>query len=109
MMMMIHVISFFQQDIGVGHLCDGLFEQNLDRGLKTLVLWNNQITYHAMAHLNRALVSLIIFFFRLKKSKDAHIILLWYFSPGSLCTARNNNFIELEYFFFQCLFFLFST
>ena len=33
------------QDIGVGHVCDGLYEQNLGQGLNTLVLWNNQISY----------------------------------------------------------------
>ena len=41
----------------MGHVCDGLYEQNLDKGLRTLVLWNNQITYQAMAALSRALVS----------------------------------------------------
>ncbi|XP_076463586.1 uncharacterized protein LOC143295828 isoform X2 [Babylonia areolata] len=45
------------QDVGVGHVCDGLYEQNLDKGLRTLVLWNNQVTYQAMASLSRALGS----------------------------------------------------
>ena len=44
------------QDVGVGHVCEGLYEQNLDKGLRTLVLWNNQVTYQAMASLSRALV-----------------------------------------------------
>ncbi|KAL8619651.1 hypothetical protein ACOMHN_019706 [Nucella lapillus] len=45
------------QDVGVGHLCDGLYDQNLDKGLRTLVLWNNQVTYQAMGSLSRALGS----------------------------------------------------
>ncbi|CAH1792889.1 unnamed protein product, partial [Owenia fusiformis] len=45
------------QDVGVSHLCDGLYEQSLGQGLKTLVLWNNQITYQAMPSLGRALSS----------------------------------------------------
>ncbi|KAK7103839.1 hypothetical protein V1264_018657 [Littorina saxatilis] len=45
------------QDVGVGHVCDGLYEQNLDKGLRTLVLWNNQITYQSMAALSKALGS----------------------------------------------------
>ncbi|XP_067682875.1 protein phosphatase 1 regulatory subunit 37-like isoform X2 [Haliotis asinina] len=45
------------QDVGTSHLCDGLYEQNLDTGLKTLVLWNNQITYQAMASVAKALKS----------------------------------------------------
>ncbi|KAK3093325.1 hypothetical protein FSP39_014146 [Pinctada imbricata] len=43
------------QDVGVGHICDGLYEQNLDTGLCTLVLWNNQITYQAMAAIGKAI------------------------------------------------------
>jgi protein phosphatase 1 regulatory subunit 37 len=45
------------QDVGVSHLCDGLWEQNLEHGLNTLVLWNNQITYQSMTSLSRALVN----------------------------------------------------
>ncbi|XP_071081394.1 protein phosphatase 1 regulatory subunit 37-like isoform X1 [Haliotis cracherodii] len=45
------------QDVGTSHLCDGLYEQNLDTGLKTLVLWNNQITYQAMASVAKTLKS----------------------------------------------------
>ncbi|XP_064602191.1 protein phosphatase 1 regulatory subunit 37-like isoform X2 [Liolophura sinensis] len=45
------------QDVGVGHLSDGLYEQNLGQGLNTLVLWNNQITYQGMPALARALGS----------------------------------------------------
>ncbi|KAH9509319.1 hypothetical protein Btru_046769 [Bulinus truncatus] len=45
------------QDVGTSHLCDGLLEQNLGRGLHTLVLWNNQINYQAMSALGRALAS----------------------------------------------------
>lgn len=45
------------QDVGVGHICDGLYEQNMEKGLRTLVLWNNQISYQAMASINRPLGS----------------------------------------------------
>ncbi|KAI8744502.1 protein phosphatase 1 regulatory subunit 37 [Biomphalaria glabrata] len=45
------------QDVGTSHLCDGLLEQNLGKGLHTLVLWNNQINYQAMSALGRALAS----------------------------------------------------
>ncbi|XP_041352316.1 protein phosphatase 1 regulatory subunit 37-like isoform X2 [Gigantopelta aegis] len=45
------------QDVGTSHLSDGLYEQNLSIGLKTLVLWNNGITYQSMAPLGRALSS----------------------------------------------------
>ena len=45
------------QDNGVGHICDGLYEQNQGHGLTTLVLWNNQITFQAMHNLAKALVS----------------------------------------------------
>ncbi|ELT97355.1 hypothetical protein CAPTEDRAFT_218827 [Capitella teleta] len=45
------------QDVGISHLCDGLWEQNLDHGLNTLVLWNNQITYQSMTALSRALMN----------------------------------------------------
>ncbi|XP_045172941.2 protein phosphatase 1 regulatory subunit 37-like [Mercenaria mercenaria] len=45
------------QDVGVGHICDGLSEQCLDTGLLTLVLWNNQITFQGMSAVNKALTS----------------------------------------------------
>ncbi|XP_059159422.1 protein phosphatase 1 regulatory subunit 37-like isoform X2 [Physella acuta] len=45
------------QDVGTSHLCDGLLEQNTARGLRTLVLWNNQINYQAMPALGRALAT----------------------------------------------------
>ncbi|KAK3749455.1 hypothetical protein QZH41_013429 [Actinostola sp. cb2023] len=45
------------QDLGLGHICEGLSEQTED-GLQTLVLWNNQLTYQGMGYLSRALVSL---------------------------------------------------
>lgn len=45
------------QDIGVGHVSDGLYEQNLDQGLNTLVLWNNQMSYQAMSAISKALTS----------------------------------------------------
>ncbi|CAL1527121.1 unnamed protein product [Lymnaea stagnalis] len=45
------------QDVGTSHLCDGLMEQNSDRGLRTLVLWNNQINYQAMPALGRAIAA----------------------------------------------------
>lgn len=45
------------QDIGIAHVCDGLYEQNLDQGLNTLVLWNNQMSYQAMAAVSKALTS----------------------------------------------------
>ena len=46
------------QDVGVSHICDGLWEQNIGQGLATIVLWNNQVTYQAMNSLSRALVSM---------------------------------------------------
>ncbi|XP_005095190.1 protein phosphatase 1 regulatory subunit 37 homolog isoform X2 [Aplysia californica] len=45
------------QDVGTSHICDGLMEQNKGRGLRTLVLWNNSITYQAMPPLGRALAA----------------------------------------------------
>ncbi|XP_052766356.1 protein phosphatase 1 regulatory subunit 37-like [Mya arenaria] len=45
------------QDVGVGHVCDGLAEQCLDSGLLTLVLWNNQVTFQAMNAINKALTT----------------------------------------------------
>ncbi|XP_071160920.1 protein phosphatase 1 regulatory subunit 37-like [Mytilus edulis] len=45
------------QDIGITHVSDGLYEQNLDQGLNTLVLWNNQLTYQGMASIAKALTS----------------------------------------------------
>ncbi|XP_060070550.1 protein phosphatase 1 regulatory subunit 37-like [Ylistrum balloti] len=45
------------QDIGASHVCDGLCEQNLGIGLQTLVLWNNQITYNAMAAVGKAMAA----------------------------------------------------
>lgn len=46
----------FLQDIGVSHICDGIYEQTLDTGLLTLVLWNNQLTYQSMSAVSKALV-----------------------------------------------------
>lgn len=45
------------QDIGVSHICDGVYEQTLDSGLLTLVLWNNQLTYQSMSAVSKALGS----------------------------------------------------
>ncbi|XP_013379525.1 uncharacterized protein LOC106151011 [Lingula anatina] len=45
------------QDVGLTHLSDGLYEQSLDNGLHTLVLWNNQLTFQGMQSLSRALSS----------------------------------------------------
>lgn len=45
------------QDIGVSHICDGIYEQTLDTGLLTLVLWNNQLTYQSMSAVSKALSS----------------------------------------------------
>lgn len=43
------------QDVGVSHICEGLLEQSGGRGLRTLVLWNNQMNYQAMPNLGKAL------------------------------------------------------
>lgn len=43
------------QDVGTSHICDGICEQG--SGLSTLVLWNNQLTFQAMAAVSRALVT----------------------------------------------------
>ncbi|KAK3702635.1 hypothetical protein RRG08_042624 [Elysia crispata] len=43
------------QDVGVSHICEGLLEQGGGRGLRTLVLWNNQINYQAMPALGKSL------------------------------------------------------
>ncbi|KAH8028159.1 hypothetical protein HPB51_013663 [Rhipicephalus microplus] len=47
------------QDIGVSHLSDGIAQQpdSADKGLKTLVLWNNGISPAGMRHISRALVA----------------------------------------------------
>lgn len=47
------------QDIGVSHLSDGIAQQpdGADKGLKTLVLWSNNISTAGMRHISRALVS----------------------------------------------------
>ncbi|GFO12019.1 protein phosphatase 1 regulatory subunit 37 [Plakobranchus ocellatus] len=45
------------QDVGVSHICEGLLEQGGGRGLRTLVLWNNQVNYQAMPALGKALAS----------------------------------------------------
>lgn len=47
------------QDIGVSHLSDGIAQQpdGADKGLKTLVLWSNNISPAGMRHISRALVS----------------------------------------------------
>ena len=42
--------------MGLGHVCEGLAEQE-QGGLKTLVLWNNQLTHLSMEYLSKALVS----------------------------------------------------
>ncbi|KAL3874652.1 hypothetical protein ACJMK2_037634 [Sinanodonta woodiana] len=42
------------QDVGTAHIFDGICEQSVG-GLQTLVLWNNQITFQAMASVNKAL------------------------------------------------------
>nr|CAD7399197.1 unnamed protein product [Timema cristinae] len=42
------------QDTGVGHILDGLIEQQEPGGLGVLVLWNNQLTRHASTHFARA-------------------------------------------------------
>ncbi|CAD5123043.1 DgyrCDS11422 [Dimorphilus gyrociliatus] len=44
------------QDTGTIHICSGLCEQTVEKGLLTLVLWNNQITYQSMPSLARALI-----------------------------------------------------
>ena len=44
------------QDVGVAHVCDGLYYENLEKELRVIVLWNNQITYQAMAAISRAVV-----------------------------------------------------
>ena len=38
------------------HLCDGLHQQNGKGGIKTLVLWNNQITRNGAVALSNLLV-----------------------------------------------------
>ncbi|ESO85706.1 hypothetical protein LOTGIDRAFT_107752 [Lottia gigantea] len=45
------------QDVGTRHVCDGLSEQTLERGLLTLVLWNNQITYQGMTPIANCLAT----------------------------------------------------
>jgi protein phosphatase 1 regulatory subunit 37 len=45
------------QDVGVAHLCDGLCDQTGEKGLCTLVLFNNQLTYQAMSSLAKVLVA----------------------------------------------------
>lgn len=53
---MLSKFILFLQDIGVSHICDGIYEQTLDTGLLTLVLWNNQLTYQSMSAVSKALV-----------------------------------------------------
>ncbi|KAL5008862.1 hypothetical protein ScPMuIL_014443 [Solemya velum] len=43
------------QDVGCAHICDGLCEQDSGSGLVTLVLWNNQLTYHGMVAIGKCL------------------------------------------------------
>lgn len=43
------------QDTGFQHICEGVWEQGKGNGLNTLVIWNNQLSYHAMNHLSKAL------------------------------------------------------
>ncbi|XP_031557817.1 protein phosphatase 1 regulatory subunit 37-like [Actinia tenebrosa] len=45
------------QDMGLGYICEGLVHQT-QGGLQTLVLWNNQLTFHGMVNLGAALVPL---------------------------------------------------
>lgn len=44
------------QDMGLGHICEGLAEQH-NGGLVTLVLWNNQLSHQGMHYLSNAMVS----------------------------------------------------
>ena len=41
----------------MGHICDGVADQNNINGLNTLVIWNNRVTHQSMPALSRALVS----------------------------------------------------
>ena len=54
--MLVNFCSSAYQDMGLGHICEGLAEQQ-NGGLQTLVLWNNQLTHQGMSYLSRALVS----------------------------------------------------
>lgn len=56
---MSYVTLRYVQDVGVAHLCDGLCDQTGEKGLKTLVLFNNQLTYQAMSSLAKVLVRTI--------------------------------------------------
>ena len=47
------------QDMGLGHICEGLAEQT-EGGLQTLVLWNNLLTYQGMGFLATALVCKLV-------------------------------------------------
>ena len=42
--------------MGIGHICEGLAEQQ-NGGLRTLVLWNTQLTCHGAGYLANTLVS----------------------------------------------------
>ncbi len=45
------------QDMGLSHICSGLSEQNNEiKGLRSLVLTNNNITAHGVSYLSKALV-----------------------------------------------------
>ena len=50
----------------MSHICEGLLEQGGGRGLRTLVLWNNQMNYQAMPALGKALVCTAMSLFALK-------------------------------------------
>ena len=52
--------DLFLQDMGIGHICEGLAEQQ-NGGLQTLVLWNTQLTSHGVGYLANALVSWLRF------------------------------------------------
>ena len=69
------------QDVGTSHICDGLWEQNLEHGLNTLVLWNNQITYQSMPALSRSLVGAHI----------SHHATLPQATPSALCSTAGFN------------------
>lgn len=48
----------YLQDTGLSHICSGLSEQHdTHRGLKTLVVMNNNITASGVSYLSKALVS----------------------------------------------------
>lgn len=45
------------QDTGFLHICEGIWEQTNGCGLNTLIMWNNQLSYQAMNHLSKALLT----------------------------------------------------